>query len=242
MNIPVAHIQGGEVSGNIDESLRHAMSKFSHFHFVSNLDAKKRLIRMGENPRSIFTVGCPSIDALKHTKEKTRQYMLNKYKFDIKSEYILMIQHPVTSEKNEIKNHINNLFNALNKIDLKIFIILPNNDYGAKIIINKIKNSRINYTSHLNLAEYKTLLKNCNLILGNSSSGIHEAATFKKPAVNIGTRQQGRYKGLNVIDVGTKSHQILEGIQKAQKNEFLKIKYLKIHMDQEFFKKNCQNY
>ena len=99
MNIPVAHIQGGEVSGNIDESLRHAMSKFSHFHFVSNLDAKKRLIRMGENPRSIFTVGCPSIDALKHTKEKTRQYMLNKYKFDIKSEYILMIQHQLQVRK-----------------------------------------------------------------------------------------------------------------------------------------------
>ena len=222
MNIPVAHIQGGEVSGNIDESLRHAMSKFSHFHFVSNLDAKKRLIRMGEEPKSIFTVGCPSIDALKNTKEKTGKFMLKKYNFNIKSGYVLLIQHPVTSEKNLIKNHINSIFKALNKIDLKIFIILPNNDYGAKIIINKIKNSKIKYASHLDLSEYKTLLKNCDLILGNSSSGIHEAATFKKPAVNIGTRQQGRYKGFNIIDVGYKPYQILKGIQKARTKNFLK--------------------
>ena len=177
---------------------------------------------MGEEPKSIHIVGCPSIDALMHTKEKTREYMLRKYKFDIKSNYILLIQHPVTSEKNQIKNHIDNLFKALNNIGLKIFIILPNNDYGAKIVINKIKNSKIKYASHLDLSEYKTLLKNCNLILGNSSSGIHEAATFKKPAVNIGTRQQGRYMGLNIIDVGYKPSQIIRGIKKTQNKNFIK--------------------
>ena len=222
MNIPVGHIQGGEVSGNIDESLRHAMSKFSHLHFVSNSDAKKRLIKMGELKKSIYKVGCPSIDALLNTEDRPKSYMKIKYNLNLTEKYILVIQHPVTSEKKLIKKHINNVFEALKNFNYKIFFILPNNDYGAKTIVNKIKVSKMLYTSHLKLADYKTLLKNCELILGNSSSGIHEAATFKKPAVNIGSRQQGRFKGKNVIDVGNNCNDIQKGIKKALSNTFYK--------------------
>ncbi len=222
MNIPVAHIQGGEVSGNIDESLRHAMSKFSHLHFVSNLDAKKRLIKMGEDPKSIFSVGCPSIDALINTNQKSNSYMKKKYNIDVKKKFILVIQHPVTSEKKLIKKHIENIFKVLNSLKLNIFIILPNNDYGAKTVIKKIKSSKIKFAKHLNLSEYKTLLKNCSLILGNSSSGIHDSATFKKPTVNIGSRQQGRFKGKNIIDVGYTPKEIKLGIKKALSKSFNK--------------------
>lgn len=221
MNIPVGHIQGGEVSGNIDESLRHAMSKFSHFHFVSNQDAKRRLIKMGEQPNSIYSVGCPSIDALLSTKPRSNIYIKKKYNLDLKEKYILVIQHPVTSEKKLIKKHIENIFQALQKFNLNIFFILPNNDYGAKTIVNKIKISNMSFASHLELSDYKTLLQNCELILGNSSSGIHEAATFKKPAVNIGTRQQGRLKGKNVIDVGNNYKEIKYGIKKALNKKFI---------------------
>tara|TARA_B100001248_G_C27395524_1_gene465253 strand:- start:1249 stop:2391 length:1143 start_codon:yes stop_codon:yes gene_type:complete len=222
MNIPVGHIQGGEVSGNIDESLRHAMSKFSHIHFVSNTDAQKRLIKMGEQKKSIYKVGCPSIDALINTKDRSNYYMKTKYNLNLKEKYILVIQHPVTSEKKLIKKHIDNIFKALKNFKYKIFFILPNNDYGAKTIVNKIKVSKMLYASHLELADYKTLLKNCEIILGNSSSGIHEAATFKKPAVNIGSRQQGRFKGKNVIDVGNYRNEIEKGIKKAFSKDFNK--------------------
>ncbi len=220
MNIPVGHIQGGEVSGNIDESLRHAMSKFSHLHFVSNADAKKRLIKMGEKNSSIYTVGCPSIDALLNSKKQSNLYIQKKYNLDLDKKYILVIQHPVTSERKLIKRHIENIFLALKKFNLNVFFILPNNDYGAKIIVNKIKVSNMSYSSHLELTDYKTLLQNCELILGNSSSGIHEAATFKKPVVNIGSRQQGRLKGRNIIDVGNNYREITNGIKKGLSKTF----------------------
>tara|TARA_B100001029_G_C15060205_1_gene457768 strand:- start:1189 stop:2331 length:1143 start_codon:yes stop_codon:yes gene_type:complete len=222
MNIPIGHIQGGEVSGNIDESLRHAMSKFSHLHFVSNSDAKKRLIKMGEKNSSIYTVGCPSIDALLHSKKQSNLYIKKKYNLDLDKKYILVIQHPVTSERKLIKRHIENIFLALKKFNLNVFFILPNNDYGAKTIVNKIKVSNMSYSSHLELTDYKTLLQNCELILGNSSSGIHEAATFKKPVVNIGSRQQGRLKGRNIIDVGNNYKEISNGITKGLSKRFKK--------------------
>ena len=220
MNIPVGHIQGGEVSGNIDESIRHAMSKFSHLHFVSNQDAKKRLVKMGEPKKTIFTVGCPSIDALLSTRSKSNSYMLKKHKINLNKKFILVIQHPVTSEKKLIKSHINNIFKALNKFNLNVFFILPNNDYGAMTIVKKIRKSKMSFASHLELDEYKTLLQNCELILGNSSSGIHEAATFKKPSVNIGSRQQGRLKGKNIIDVKNDYNSIKLGIKKALSKNF----------------------
>ena len=219
MNIPIAHIQGGEVSGNIDESLRHAMSKFSHYHFTANKDAKRRLIKMGEIKKNVFDVGCPSIDALFAEKDLGTKQILKKFKIDIKDEFILIIQHPVTTEMEDSKRQIQETIKALNKFKIQKLFVLPNNDSGALDMIKIIKINNLNYTSTLKLQEYKTLLASCKMLIGNSSSGIHEAASFKKPVINIGNRQSGRLKPKNVIDVICNSNEIIKKINFIFKNK-----------------------
>lgn len=228
MNIPVAHIQGGEVSGNIDESIRHAMSKFSNFHFTANNETKKRLIRMGEVPKNIFPVGCPSIDALKNEKKVNRLKILKNFGIDMKKKYLLIIQHPVTSELHNSSNQFAETIAALKKMKLQHLIIFPNNDAGSVKIVKLIRKSKLNFVRSLDLKEYKTLLQSCSALIGNSSSGIHEAASFKVPVVNIGTRQQGRFKPKNVISVGYSRNKIYFAIKKALSNKFnKKIKKIK---------------
>mgnify|MGYP001295445130 FL=1 len=223
LNIPVAHIQGGELSGSIDESLRHAMSKFSNYHFVANVDAKKRLIKMGEVSKNIHIVGCPSLDALKNTKEKNLNVLSNKFKFQFSKKYACIIQHPVTTENFSSEFQIIQTLKALKMSKIQSFIIMPNNDSGYKNIVKKIKFSKMKWTPSLSLSEYKTILKNCSFLIGNSSSGIHEAATFKKPVINIGTRQNKRLKSSNVINVGYDYKKINQKINFVLKNKkFLK--------------------
>jgi GDP/UDP-N,N'-diacetylbacillosamine 2-epimerase (hydrolysing) len=227
-NIPVFHIQGGEVSGTIDESLRHAMSKFSHYHFVANHDAKKRLIRMGEDKWRIFNVGCPSIDALIKEKILTNNYIKKKFNIDIDKNFLLIIQHPVTTEYSETKAQIIKIIKAMKKIKIQKLMILPNNDAGASKIISEIKRSGINYCETLKINEYKTLLSKCSVLVGNSSSGIHEAATFKKPVVNIGSRQNGRLKPANVLNSNFNTSSIYSKIIYCLKNKKFRRKITKI--------------
>ena len=137
LNIPIAHIQGGEVTGSIDESLRHAMSKFSNYHLVANKDAKNRLIKMGEIKKDIFIVGCPSIDALKHEKEKNFKKLCKKFKIEPMQKFILLIQHPVTSEEKYSSDQIEETLHAIRKIGYQTLIILPNNDTGYYAIVKK---------------------------------------------------------------------------------------------------------
>ena len=226
MNIPVAHIQGGEVSGTIDESIRHAMSKFAHYHFAANNDAKKRLIRMGEKKQNIYSVGCPSIDALLDEKDCSKEYIKKKFRIDLEKKFLILIQHPVTSEINS-GYQITNTLKAVKKIDIDKLIIYPNNDAGSKKIIKVINSSGFKIARTLNLREYKTILSKASLLIGNSSSGIHEAATFKIPVINIGTRQNGRLKPKNVVNVGY-------DIKQIQK----KIKYV---LENKNFQKNLKN-
>ncbi len=223
-NIPVVHIQGGEITGSIDESLRHAMSKFANFHLVANKDAKKRLIRMGENRKNIFTVGCPSIDALLQENEIDTKFFIKKFGFNPKNKFIIVIQHPVTTEQKSSKKQILETIKAVKKSKIPSIFVLPNNDTGHKSIINAIKKTSIYWTENLKLSEYKFLLKRASLLLGNSSSGIHEAATFKLPVINIGSRQQGRLRSLNVLDVDYNSREILKNINYCLKNEKFKRK------------------
>lgn len=228
MNIPVAHIQGGEVSGTIDESIRHAMSKFSHYHFVSNLDAKIRLIKMGEIKKNIYIVGCPSIDALNQEVMLSKEYIKKKFSIDLEEKYLILIQHPVTSEVRS-NEQISNTLKALEKFNIAKLIIFPNNDAGSKKIIKVLKNSKFKIVKTLNLREYKTLLSNASLLVGNSSSGIHEAATYKLPVVNIGSRQNGRLKSINVINSDYSTQDIIKKIKFVLNNlEFKrKIKSIK---------------
>lgn len=222
MNIPVAHIQGGEVTGSIDESLRHAMSKFANYHLVANKDAKKRLIKMGEIATNIFVVGCPSLDALRETEETSLNKMSQKFNFDFNERFVCLLQHPVTTEKNLSKNQILQTLKALKISGVNTFAIMPNNDAGYQEIINEIKFSKIKWTKNLSLSEYKCVLKNCSALIGNSSSGIHEAATYKIPVVNIGSRQNRRLKSKNIIDVKCNHKEIFKKINIALSSKFRK--------------------
>lgn len=211
-NIPVAHIQGGEVTGSIDESLRHAMSKFSNYHLVANQDAKNRLIKMGEINKNIFIVGCPSLDALLQERTIKIEILEKKFNLDFSKKFFIVIQHPVTSENGNSGKQIIETIKAIKKTGIQSLFVLPNNDYGHKSIIKEIKKNNLKWTETLTLSEYKSLLIKASILVGNSSSGIHEAASFRIPVVNIGTRQNGRLKPKNVVNAKYNSNDIYKKI------------------------------
>ena len=215
MNIPVAHIQGGEVTGTIDESIRHAMSKFAHIHFPATEDARDRLIRLGENPEYIFNVGCPSIDTIVQTPKIDKKSLEKKFNIDFSQPSILLIQHPVTTESDASRSQILTTIEAIKELDIQALVALPNNDAGSSEIIDEIKKSGLSWYPSLSTDEFVNVYRNIGAIVGNSSSGIHESSTFGIPAVNIGTRQQDRERALNVIDVGYEKESIKAGIEKA---------------------------
>ena len=200
LNIPVVHIQGGEVTGSIDESLRHSMSKFSNYHLVANADAKERLVKMGELEKNIYVVGCPSLDALFSAKKINHELILEKFNINLKKNFAIIIQHPVTSEDNYSGKQIIETIKAVKKIGIQSLFVLPNNDSGHDKIIKIIRKSKIKWTESLSLSEYSALLSHAKILIGNSSSGIHEAASFNLAVVNIGTRQNGRLKPRNVVN------------------------------------------
>lgn len=219
LNTPIAHIQGGERTGSIDESLRHAMSKFSNYHFVANFDAKKRLIKMGEEKKNIYNVGCPSLDALINEVEVDEKILSKKFNINFKKKFFIVIQHPVTSESKKSKNQILETILAIKKSGIQSLFVLPNNDTGYYQIVKKIQKFNLNWTETLQLKEYKSLLKKTSILIGNSSSGIHEAATYKIPVINIGSRQNGRLKPVNVINAKCNKNDIYKKIKFCLNNE-----------------------
>ena len=221
MNIPVAHIQGGEVTGTIDESIRHAMSKFAHYHFAANDDACNRLIKMGERPECVFNVGCPSIDALQSVPDNPNVFA----EFGLKRPYFLVIQHPVTTEIKHSGSQIECTISALLKSKAEALFILPNNDAGYSRITDFVKKSNIRQVETLSISNYVNLLRYSNGLIGNSSSGIHEAATFDVPVVNIGSRQQGRLRPQNVIDVGFDVEEILCAMKECTRIKSQNVKF-----------------
>jgi len=215
MNIPVAHIQGGEVTGSIDESLRHATSKFAHIHFPTTADAARRLMRMGEDPRFIFPVGCTSIDTLLASPRMPRQEIARILNLGPSEPYALIVQHPVTTEARETARQFIETIQGVRLADIAGIIIYPNHDAGYRAIIQGIQRSRIRWYKGFRPEIFANLLRHAAVLVGNSSTGIHEAATFRVPVVNIGTRQQGRARPHNVIDVGYDRHEIAAAIHQA---------------------------
>lgn len=215
MNIPVAHIQGGEVTGSIDESIRHAMSKFAHIHFPATELSKQRLIRMGEKAEDIYVVGCPSIDVLVNTPHLDRSEVEKFLNVDLSVPTLLMIQHPVTTEWMNSFDQIKETIEAVKTSGVQCIVLLPNNDAGHSKIIEYIKNNNVKWFPSLPTNIFINLYRNVGALIGNSSSGIHETPTLKIPAINIGTRQQGRERANNVIDCANNRDEILRGIQKA---------------------------
>ena len=226
MNIPVAHIQGGEVTGSIDESIRHAMSKFAHIHFPATELSKQRLMRMGEKSDNIYMVGCPSIDVICETPKVDIKTLESYFNLDFEKPILLMIQHPVTTESEDSFSQIKETVDAIKEANVQTVALLPNNDAGYLKIIDYIKQSGIKWFPSLPTDIFINLYRNVSALIGNSSSGIHETPTMKIPAINIGNRQQGRERAGNVIDVPHEKNAIIAAIHKSlnDKNFLQKVK------------------
>jgi len=215
-NFLVTHIEGGELSGTIDEHLRHSISKLSHLHFVSNQSAKKRLSQMGEKKNSIFETGSPDLDIMKDRNLPSLSDVKKRYKINFK-DYIISIFHPVTTELSQLSSQTNIYFNALRNSDKKIILIYPNNDPGSKIILNKIlkykKNKNIKIIKSMRFEYFLRLLKECKLIIGNSSSAIREAPFYGVPTINVGSRQNQRALNIkSIFNVNFDTFKILKKI------------------------------
>ena len=178
MNIIVAHVEGGDVTGTIDESIRHAITKFSHIHFTSNKEASKRIIKMGENPKYVFTVGSPVIDSMITTPHISNKKLSKKFGLDFSKPFVLILQHTVTSEINNIDQYIKNTLSAIKEENIQAIIIYGNADAGSQKISRIIKNSKINQVSTTNFDEYINLLKRSLALVGNSSSGAFNAWVY----------------------------------------------------------------
>jgi UDP-N-acetylglucosamine 2-epimerase (hydrolysing) len=202
-NILVSHIEGGEVSGTVDELIRHSVSKLSHIHFVSNKQAAKRLLQMGEIKESIFTIGSPDIDIMFSDQLPDLAVAKAYYKIDFEK-YAIVMFHPVTTEIKEMQKYAENFVDSLLQDDHNYIVIFPNNDLGSQFIIDAYKklngNSRFRIFPSLRFEYFLTLLKNSQFIIGNSSAGIREAPYYGIPIINIGTRQQNRAVHADIIN------------------------------------------
>jgi UDP-hydrolysing UDP-N-acetyl-D-glucosamine 2-epimerase len=215
-NILVAHIEGGELSGTIDELIRHSVTKLSHIHFVSNNEAAKRLIQMGEIKSSIFTIGSPDIDIMFSNNLPSKETVKEYYKIDFDT-YAIVMFHPVTTEAKQMKQYANDFVESLLEIKENFVVIFPNNDLGSKYIIeayHKIKdNSRFRIFPSLRFEYFLVLLKNAKFIIGNSSAGIREAPYYGIPIINIGTRQQNRSLNADIINVDYQKENIVKALE-----------------------------
>jgi len=224
---PVAHIQAGELSGNIDGMTRHAIGKYAHIHLAANEDAERRLIKLGEEPFRIFNVGAPQLDELVSDHVSEVGELERRYSVQLSAKgYILVVMHPITEEFTKIDKQIQTVIESINSFDLPKILVMPNNDAGSMVVrdgINRYKSGEYHIFTNLRRKEYLGFLKNAQCLVGNSSSGLLEAPTFKIPAVNIGRRQHQRMRGINVIDVGYDYNEIVNGIKKAMSKDFRKL-------------------
>ena len=219
MNIPVAHLEAGEVTGTIDEPIRHAISKFAHFHFTTNSFATKRLIKMGEDKKYIYTVGNTSLDEIKKITHIPTKQLEKEFDLDFTKPFVIVMQHTVTSEFNQIEKHIKQTLDAIKELNIQAIIIHGNVDAGSRKILKLIKKSKIKQFKTIPFDKYINLLKNATALVGNSSSGKMEAPFLKIPSINIGTRQFGRTKTTSVIDVPYNKNKIKNAINKTIKDK-----------------------
>lgn len=228
-NIPLVHIQGGEVTGSIDEKVRHANTKLADLHLVSSEDARERVIKLGEDPDKVINTGCPSIDLVKEicSEEHLNFDPIEKYggvgeNLDWKSGYIVVMQHPVTTEYKQARAHVLETLEALNSLDLPVFWFWPNVDAGSDGTSNGIRTFRemvkpknIHFFKNMDPLDFLRLLKHSKVLVGNSSAGIRECSYLGVPVVNIGIRQNRRLRGNNVKDVPHQRDEILEAVRES---------------------------
>lgn len=227
MRIPIAHIEGGDVSeGAIDDAVRNALTKMSHLHFTPTKLAKKRVLSMGEEPWRVHLSGAPSLDHLRHSQIPDKDFIKQKFMLDSKKKLIVVAYHPVTMYQDSTKEQ-DEIFKALACRNENIVFCFPNADAGSHKIMAKAKthcqnNQNAQIYTNLPAQLYWGLLKHADLMLGNSSSGIMETPSLELPAINIGIRQQGREQAANIIDTKADSQSIICSINKALSLDFKK--------------------
>lgn len=222
-NIPVAHIAGGDTTeGAIDEAIRHSVTKMSHLHFVTNEIAAIRVMQMGENPNHVYNVGSPGIDQIQRLNLLSKDELAKDLLYEFKNKNLLLTFHPVTLDKQPASEQFEEVLRALDNLGDEIGIIItkPNSDAGSReliIMIEDYVNKRPNAKSYTSLGQlrYLSLLSHVDVVVGNSSSGLYEVPSFKKPTVNIGDRQKGRLQAASVINCSPIEYEIESAIRKA---------------------------
>lgn len=225
MNIPLAHTQGGEVTGSIDESVRHAITKLAHVHFPATVEAKERLLRLGEDPETVFWTGCPALDIVVQTETRMDVDLFRKYRgvgpeFDLSRGFLLVIQHPVTTEYGCGREQVRETLEAIRELNRPTVWLWPNVDAGSDEVSGEIRRFReqhphspyLHFFKNFSPEDYVKVMAACACIIGNSSSGIREGALLGTPCVNIGSRQQGRERGANVMDAEYDRNSILAAV------------------------------
>ena len=236
LNIPLVHIQGGEVTGNIDEKVRHAITKLSDLHFVASSKALERVVKMGEKGETVFHTGCPSID-LAHEIYLNGQLNFDPYEKyggvghrpDYSKGYLIVMQHPVTTEYQEARAQVKKTLEAISNLEIPTFWFWPNVDAGSDGTSNAIRSFRenknvehIHFFKNMRPYDFLRLIKNSLCLIGNSSVGIRECAYLGVPVVNIGSRQSGRERGGNVVDVQYKVEEIENAVLAQVNHGFYK--------------------
>lgn len=232
MNIPLAHTMGGEVSGTIDESIRHAITKLAHIHFPASRDAAERILRLGEDPRHVHVVGCPRIDLVAEI-ARGNGHLPSEWlgsagvggHLDLNEPFLLVSQHPVTTEYGEGERQIRETLAAITELGMQAIMLWPNADAGSEDVARGIRkfrehqpNANIRVFKHIPMELYILVMKHCACMIGNSSAAIREGAFLGVPAVNIGTRQTGRERASNVIDVGYDAREITNAVRRQMSN------------------------
>lgn len=228
MNIPLAHTMGGEVSGTIDESIRHAITKLAHLHFPANRQAADNIVRMGEDPESVHLVGCPRIDEVARIAREDGQLRDRRWfesegvggTIDVERPFLLVSQHPVTTEYGQGERQIEETLAAIRELRVPAIVLWPNVDAGSEDVARGMRKfrerenpERIRFYKNFPLEVWVPLLMRCACLIGNSSAAIREGAFLGVPAVNIGTRQNGRERGPNVVDVGHDRREIAAAVR-----------------------------
>lgn len=220
LNIPVVHIHGGERSGTIDESIRHAVSKLAHYHFTATSDARRRLINMGEHEDKIFVTGAPGLDAILATPILDKEELLPKFGLNPEQAFQLVLFHPVVQQGDSLVGQIEALLDAVLGACNQPLVLMPNADSGSQKIVDVIQryaaNSQLRTAVHIPRTEFLSLMAHADVLIGNSSSGIIESASLGTPVVNVGNRQNQRERNANVTDVKANKTDIQAAINIAR--------------------------
>jgi len=224
-NLPIVHLYGGAVTkGAIDEQVRHAITKISHLHLTAHQKYSDRIIKMGEEKWRVKTVGMPDLLLLKRQRVMRTKELSKIIKLNIDNKTLLVTLHPAVLEIKNVKYQIQILLDAIKESGYQAIFTYPNSDVGNTIIIDKIKKfckkEKYRFFKFFTKEVYSNLLRNCSCMIGNSSSGIVEAASFKLPVVNLGTRQEGKIKPKNIINTNFSKKEILSAINKALSKKF----------------------